>query len=183
MKFEADIILFFQSVFNQPYSIIFFKVITYLGSVTGVVFLSVILFFKDKRILFFYLSSVLTGLLFNNIIKEIVSRERPYITYPEIQDRLTAMGKSMPSSHSMMIAIFFVFSMYIIDKYCTNKKSYKVLLILIDTLVMVLVLISRMVLGQHYITDIISGFSFGIAFSFIMLLICFRAKINFKKTF
>lgn len=60
---------------------------------------------------------------------------------------------------------------------CFFKKKAKIILISIISILLVLIGLSRMVLGVHYFTDVIGGFALGtiILSTFIIL---YKAKIR-----
>lgn len=168
MKFEAEIILYLQSLFNSQLAINFFKIITYFGSFIGIALLFLLLFFKDKKLAFIYLSISIIASLGNYCLKILIQRPRPYISYPNIVNHLEALGSSMPSSHTIIISIFSIFCIFAINKYL-NKKNIQFLFKISTSLLCVIVMLSRMVLGQHYLLDIIIGFIIGLILSFLTL--------------
>ena len=183
MEFEAKLIINLQNIFSSEFGISFFKLITYMGSFVGIGLLFLIIFLKDKKLGLIYLLISVFSAIINYLIKSLINRPRPYVSYTEIKNYLQAMGSSMPSSHSMIMGIFLIFSVYVITKFI-NKNTLSKLTKIIVGIITILVLISRMVLGQHYITDIIVGFLCGIfiaTMSIWLLYIKNVVKINKKR--
>ena len=178
MQFEADIVIFLQSALKNY--IWFFKIITQLGSVIGVLIFGIIFFIKDKKYSVFYilLSGVCAGL--NFLVKFFTNRQRPYIIYPQIYNYLSALGSSMPSSHTIIITLAVIFLIYFTNKYFKKNLPY---VIVTGIALEVFVIISRMVLGQHYLTDCLVGLIVGVIISVLSLLVYNRKIkfINFKK--
>ncbi|MBQ7307928.1 MAG: phosphatase PAP2 family protein [Clostridia bacterium] len=168
MEFEANIILKLQSIFNGQIAINFFKIITYMGSYVGIGILFFVLLPKDKRFSIIYLVTSILSAVVNYLIKILIDRPRPYVSFMQIKNYLEAMGTSMPSSHSMIAGIFLIFSIFAINKFIQNKNLSKPLKFMVG-LIIILVLLSRMVLGQHYISDILVGLSLGIIVSLLTI--------------
>ena len=104
---------------------------------------------------------------FNNIIKLVCKRPRPYVASAEIKDRLHAGGYSFPSGHTQ--GYFVTATTNCIEIGSKSKsKPFKISTISIFAALGLLVMISRMYWGQHYLTDVIVGMSFGVAVPFFL---------------
>ena len=90
---------------------------------------------------------------------------------------MTEYSSSYPSGHSMVSIVFYGIIMYYIYDSLFFKKKAKIILISIISFLLVLIGLSRMVLGVHYFTDVIGGFALGtiILSTFIIL---YKAKIR-----
>ena len=97
-----------------------------------------------KKAVFIFFSAGIGGFLLF-AIKYSVQRVRPL---PDVHD-----GFSFPSGHSTFVALFFLALLFII-----NKKE---ILSPIATFAIIAVPISRMVLGAHFLTDVIAGVLLG----------------------
>lgn len=165
---EEKIIIWLQSFSNNFYDI-FFQSVSYLVSWVGAifVFLSILIFINKKYALCMGLGYVISVGI-NYIIKVIVARPRPYVTNPQIINKLTTVGESFPSGHSLSV-IFIVLSifalMYLLNKQgkfnLYNKTWFKVLCYISAGLLIVLTMLARMYLGQHYLSDILVGLALG----------------------
>lgn len=104
------------------------------------------------------------SVLINTLLKALINRPRPYEVDVSIIDMLHASGQSMPSGHTLsatIICAFIFFSVY----YYSKNRALKISLASVLALFLVLVGISRMYLGQHFISDVIVGFFLALAFS------------------
>ena len=97
-----------------------------------------------KKAVFIFFSAGIGGFLLF-AIKYSVQRVRPL---PEVHD-----GFSFSSGHSTFVALFFLALLFII-----NKKE---ILSAVATFAIIAVPISRMVLGAHFLTDVIAGVLLG----------------------
>ena len=72
-------------------------------------------------------------------------------------------GYSFPSGHSMISAAFYGFLIYLIYKKVKNKKL-KITLIIVLSILIVSIGISRIYLGVHYTSDVLGGFLLSISY-------------------
>ena len=110
------------------------------------VLLSAFLFWikEAQKAIFIFFSAGFGGLILF-IIKYTVQRVRPL---PEVFS-----GYSFPSGHSTIIVVFFLSLLFII-----NKKE---ILSMLATFAIIAVPISRVVLGAHFLSDVIAGLLLG----------------------
>ena len=140
------------------------KRITFLGSATMLILITIlsIIIIKNKKIGLFICANLIIITVINNIIKILVRRQRP-----PIENRLVVEKSfSFPSGHSMIGMAFYGFLVYLTYTNIENKKLRN-LIIVILILLPILIGISRIYLGVHYFSDVISGLIFSIAYLFI----------------
>lgn len=180
MAFEVNLIKFLQSGLSTGW-LSFFQVITLLGSWLGL-FIAFIIIVRKRGIMaiLLLLSFAFAG-SFNFILKNLVCRPRPFETYDFIVNYGGESGYSMPSGHSVCVAVLTVFLIvYLFQN--TKKTSVKVLGTVAIVLLALLVAFSRMVLGVHYLTDVIVGLLEGFVIASVILLIYnYRKLKNFIK--
>ncbi len=107
--------------------------------------------------------------LLNIWIKNLISRPRPL----EDMRLVEAYSYSFPSGHSMSAIAFYGFLIYLSYKLVRNPWL-KVFLILLNSILILSIGLSRVYLGVHYPSDVLAGFAAGL----FWLLICialFRA--------
>lgn len=75
-------------------------------------------------------------------------------------------GYSFPSGHSMISAAFYGFLIYLIYKKVKNKK-FKITLIIVLSILIVSIGISRIYLGVHYTSDVLAGFTVSVSYLII----------------
>ena len=173
---EISIIKFLQSASNPFYDFIFIfvsELASYKGFLITFAIFFILLIVKMKKkknstsfCLFTLSFGVTYGLsvLINTLLKALINRPRPYEVDMSIIDMLHASGQSMPSGHTLsatIICAFIFFSVY----YYSKNRALKISLASVLALFLVLVGISRMYLGQHFISDVIVGFFLALAFS------------------
>ena len=141
------------------------KFITNFGGAIFVISLTTILFFviKDKKIG----SSIITNLgivtILNQIIKFIMQRPRP-TEFRIIEET----GYSFPSGHSMVSLAFYGYLVYLIYKYINNKHLKRTLIIILSVLICIIG-VSRIYLGVHYTSDVLGGFLISFAYLIIYI--------------
>ncbi|MBF0715646.1 phosphatase PAP2 family protein [Gemelliphila palaticanis] len=109
--------------------------------------LGVFLFYiKEYKKSIFILSTAFFGSIVALIFKYSLQRTRPF---PDLFD-----GYSFPSGHSTVVALFFLSLLLVI-----NNSKDKVLIV--TKFALVLVPLSRVIIGAHYVTDVIAGLLLG----------------------
>lgn len=101
----------------------------------------------------------------NKLLKNWIGRERPALDH---LDEVASL--SFPSGHAMVGIIIYMLIAYFLVKYIPSKLG-KWLAVIICTIIILLVGISRVVLHVHYPTDVIGGFAFGFIWAFLWILI------------
>lgn len=128
-----------------------FKLFTMIGGIIGnIILINFILIINKKKGLYLLLDIGLIILL-NTIFKNIFMRERP-IGINIILEK----GYSFPSGHSMTaVAVYGLIIYYLYHS--RYKKHTKIAFIILASITMLLIPISRVYLGVHYFSDIIAG--------------------------
>ena len=134
--------------------------ITFLGSATGIIILTIILFLiiknKQQNILLGANLCIIT--LINQILKYLIMRPRPNI-FRIVEES----GYSFPSGHSMVSMAFYGYLIYLVYKNMKNKYL-KWFLIITLAILIILIGISRIYLGVHYTTDVLGGFLISLSY-------------------
>lgn len=143
----------------------FFIFITRLGNPIVIGILTVVVAWfvgihrNNKKIALWYVITVVFGAgVMNQVIKFFFQRERP----DNVEHLITQGGYSFPSGHAMGSVIVYGALLFLIIRTYSNWK-----VILPVTLVIVpligLIGYSRIYLGVHYPSDVIGGYSLGLA--------------------
>ena len=140
-----------------------FKFITYLGSAYVVISLIILGFIliKNKKYSLFMSINLISITLLQFILKNIYSRERP-IGISLIEES----GYSFPSGHSLTAMAFYGLLIYYIYKSNINKNK-KIVLEILLSIIILLIGLSRVYLGVHFVTDVVGAFSFSICYLII----------------
>lgn len=140
-----------------------FKFITYLGSAYVVISLTILGFIliKNKKYSLFMSINLISITLLQFILKSIYSRERP-IDISLIEES----GYSFPSGHSLTAMAFYGLLIYYIYKSNINKNK-KIVLEILLSIIILLIGLSRVYLGVHYVTDVVGAFLFSICYLII----------------
>ena len=139
------------------------KFITFLGSATFVISLTVLalLFIKNKRIGIFMAIDLIVITIFQHILKPIFGRIRPLDI-----NLIKETSYSFPSGHSLTAMAFYGFIIYLIYK---SNLKYKKLYIILLSILILLIGLSRVYLGVHFITDVLGGFTFSVFYLIIFI--------------
>lgn len=151
----------------------FMQFLSYCGSVMVLVPITLIIVMtirKSKKYSFYSWmigANLLTSSVLDEIFKLLFHRQRPNLVR-----LISAPGFSFPSGHSMIGLCFYGFLAYLI---CANSKSrWRYFLVLPFALLILSIGISRIYLGVHYASDVIGGFSAGLAWLAIFITISNR---------
>lgn len=157
---------FLISDFTTPIA----KFITNFGGAIFLIILTITLFIliKNKKIGLSIILNliVITGL--NQILKNILQRPRP-TEYRLIEET----GFSFPSGHSMVSMAFYGYLIYLIYKYVKNKYLKWISIVLLSILICYIG-ISRIYLGVHYTSDVLGGFLISLSYLIVYTLIVNR---------
>ena len=139
-------------------------VITEIGSTIGVIIVlitSLISFIKTKKLSDFkyVLMNTIIGVLLMKGIKEIVRRVRP--SWKWIKEG----GYSYPSGHTISAVLLYGTLLLIVKKHVHGKLRKPLIAFL--SIMMILIPISRIYFGVHYLTDVLASVILG----FIILII------------
>ena len=158
----------FMSIVN-PSATKIIIVITGVGDTLPMLIMSVLLFIfllvmKRKHSAAILAFSMLAGLLLKEVVKYLIARERPIGIVAE-------SGYSFPSGHATMAVIFFLLVIYLF------KNDFKNLLlrysfILVFSLLILAIVVSRLYLGVHWFSDVNGGVFLGLfCMSFFMIIV------------
>ncbi|MCM3773601.1 phosphatase PAP2 family protein [Priestia aryabhattai] len=115
--------------------------------------LIVFLFFKKDYIgMISAFLLILSGDIINKAVKDAVERGRPLEGIE---------GDSFPSSHAMMGILLYGLIIFFLTKHMNNQKLAKWYQRAI-TLIILLIGMSRILLREHFLTDVLAGYSLGL---------------------
>lgn len=162
---DVQIIEFLREISNPVFDW-FFRIITEVGDQYFFIVVGAILFWTiDKKYAHKFVMTYLLVSLVNEGLKAIFKRPRPYL-----EDSITAplgyetTGYSFPSGHSAASGVMGYTALNGAKK--TGKKWIKY----VGIAIMVLVPFSRMILAQHYFTDVLVG----LVYSFFAAMLLFK---------
>lgn len=177
MDFEIRIIQFLQAG-RSPFFDVSFQIFSMLGTLLAICAFVLFLLFYNRKLALCYLMSYGFVFVTVSILKSLVARDRPFAVCEEIE----LIGKissdySFPSGHtacSMAIAIFL--GAFLFEKY--KDKSSRTWIVVCLTIYVLLVALSRMYLGAHYLTDVLAAMAISAVICAIGLVVM---KIFIKK--
>lgn len=175
---EFDKLAFSLFKIRTPLLTKIFLIITNLGSPYVLILLTLLSFLlKNKKLSFIITANLGLITIINQVLKFIVKRPRPSDLFLIVET-----GYSFPSGHSMVSLSFYGLLIYFIYKYFKNKKL-KIFLITLFFLIIVLIGVSRVYLGVHFVSDVISGFLLSLSYLIIFIKVInkFILKESYEK--
>ena len=141
------------------------KFITNFGGAIFLIILTIVLLIliKNKKIGISIFSNLVTITILNQILKAILQRPRP-TEYRIVEET----GYSFPSGHSMVSMAFYGYLIYLIYKYVKNNYIKWSSIVLLSILICSIG-ISRIYLGVHYTSDVLGGFLISMSYLVIYI--------------
>ena len=141
------------------------KFVTNFGGAIFLIVLTIALFIliRYKKIGVSIFSNLVLVTILNQLLKRILQRPRP-TEYRIIEET----GYSFPSGHSMVSMAFYGYLIYLIYKYVKNKYVKWISIVLLSILICSIG-VSRIYLGVHYTSDVLGGFFISISYLIIYI--------------
>ena len=105
------------------------------------------------------LVTVVGAQMLNNVLKDWFHRTRP----APVEGLIPAQAFSFPSGHAMVAAAFYLFVGYLAWRIL--KGRVRIVCAAFLVLIALLIGLSRLYLGVHYLTDVVAGYIAGIAWT------------------
>lgn len=136
-----------------------FRIITEFGYVYAavVIILFMAIFSKFDRGTVIAIFGIIFATILNLVLKLYFDRERPNSALQWMRESDT----SFPSGHSCTAAFLYSYLTYYLFKN-NKKKIIKYTLLIVSIVLIPTIMLSRIVLGMHYFSDIIAGAMVGI---------------------
>jgi membrane-associated phospholipid phosphatase len=161
MTFEINLIKWLQSIRSDILDFIFEFFTVFGEELVVIAVLGFVYWAIDKKTGEKLGITVFISLGFNALLKLIIMRPRPFMVDDSIINLRpeTSGGYSMPSGHTQSASTVFF------GLYQFLKKRY---LMIIAIIITILVAISRMYIGVHYLTDVLVGGILGFLITYYM---------------
>jgi undecaprenyl-diphosphatase len=112
---------------------------------------------RQRRLVWFLLVTPLGGGIVDTLVKAAVHRPRPVVDHPVA----TALGKSFPSGHAMSSLVTYGALVLVFLPVVPRAARHAVLAV--ATLLVVAIGTSRLLLGVHFLSDVVGGWVLGLA--------------------
>lgn len=178
-SFDQGVTHIFYNIRTQELTVIM-RIFTFLGGqiflevtiIATILFLLISKHIKDGLVFAFIL---LSGVFLNLYLKNFFQRERP-----DLSPLVLENSYSFPSGHAMNSFIFYTCLSYFIFRKLQNTKL-RIVLIMLSSILIFLIGVSRIYLGVHYPSDVIAGYFAGLCW--FVLIIIFDKSVYFFKLF
>lgn len=141
------------------------KFITNFGGAIFLIILTILLLvvLKNKKVGLSICINLVVVTILNQLLKRLLQRPRP-TEFRIIEET----GYSFPSGHSMVSMAFYGYLIYLIYRFVKNKYLKWISIVLLSLLIC-LIGISRIYLGVHYTSDVLGGFLISISYLVIYI--------------
>jgi undecaprenyl-diphosphatase len=150
--------------FRSDFLDTFFLFITQFGDETVFLIVGAVLYWTfDKKFAYRFIMFFLYGAVLNGSLKFLTDTPRPYVEHPDTIQLIGegSLGTSLPSGHAQNSTTM---ALILAEKHRQVGKWFSTFL----TVMVILVMLSRLYLGEHYLSDVIFGSA--IAYSFYQLI-------------
>lgn len=110
-----------------------------------------------RRVATFLVATTLGGGIVSSSIKVLVDRPRPEVDHPIV----TAFGKSFPSGHALSSTV--VYGAVLLAFLPVVPRRHRRAVVVATGCVVLAVGVSRLLLGVHFVTDVVAGHVLGVA--------------------
>lgn len=165
-KLDLHLYIFLTTHYSS-FLISFFRVITFFGSEVLIMGISLFLIIfliqkKRKRAAITALVSLVGSAILVSFFKSFFERARPGSCPNYFHFLGGASGCfSFPSGHSTISFYFYGLITYLILRFTSLSKRWRVIISLITIFLVMLIAFSRLYLGLHFLSDVIGGFLLG----------------------
>lgn len=153
------------------------KFLTFLGSGPVLITLTIIIILAlhkyGKKSYYGWIIGInlIASTLLNETFKVIFQRQRP-----DLLRLIDITGYSFPSGHSMISLSYYGLLAYILWKNVKSSLRYPV--VILSVILIISIGISRIYLGVHYASDVLGGFSAGLAWLAVFIVLSNRFQKN-----
>jgi len=149
---DLEFVKWIQS-FRNPILDWFFYLVTQLGDQIVFILVAVIIYWTiDKKFAHKFVFTFMISAIVNSSLKEIFKRPRPYnFSGVSMEEAWYTTGFSFPSGHAQASGVLGYTLLH------SSKKLSSKLLKYLGIFVLVFVPLSRIYLGQHFLTDVLVG--------------------------
>ena len=173
---DLSIVKWFQSLQSNGLDY-FFLFITEFGDELAFFVISAILYWTiNKKFAYRFMMIFLTSVSLNAVFKHIIIRPRPFVAYPDqvISIGDPTHGYSMPSGHAQNGGIT---ALLLNERFGHLRKWVTPFLVVMA----LLVALSRIYLGQHYLTDVIAGLGVAALIYVAFIKLSSKFQLTFKQ--
>ncbi len=176
MEWQFEIIRALQSISNGFTDLLFGGITLFGDEIVLIAVAAVLYICFDKNFAYKLIMVFLLGSFVVDIMKGAFQVERPFFSDMSLCIGEPTEGFSFPSGHTMTAVVLYgMTAIWLVKKYGLRGKKKTLTYSAAGTLTF-LVALSRMYLGQHFLTDVTMGFLVGAVTIMLFLLLEFVLK-------
>ena len=157
-----EFVEWFQS-FSNSFLDFFFNMVSFLGEdYIYITIMGFVYWTYNKKFGEFLGLSLAFSMVLNNTLKEIFDAPRPFAEYPNRVENLrpsTSSGNSFPSGHTQLFSTFLFGAAFYL------KKKW---LFVTASILVLLMMMSRIYLGVHYLEDVVVAAIIGLVLGYLI---------------
>jgi len=151
---------YFFSTIRTPGRTVFFKLMTMIGNpkTAVIIFILVSIFFlykKQKKVLVAFIITLGIAESITYVAKMVFHRARP------LHGLVIETDYSFPSGHATAAMALYGFLLFYLLRKKTIPTPIKILVLVLGVALILLIGISRLYLGVHYLSDVLAGYVVG----------------------
>lgn len=166
-KLDNNIMKFIYSIRGNKNNALYYIVrfLTEFGSyiVISLIFIIIGIYYKFNKKFWFIALTFLITILFGYGLKKIIQRVRP----DELNWWMNEDSFSFPSGHTLASSCLYLI-IFLVFKHENINKTIKNIIRILCIVILVIVPITRLILGVHYLTDLIGGLLLTFSVVFLM---------------
>lgn len=181
INFDRAVIASIQGV-ESPFLTRVMKLFTFIGSTPVIIMLTIFLLFFLYRVLhhrlelILFTTAIIGSAILNGMLKQFFQRVRP-----DFHRLIDVGGYSFPSGHAMNAFTVYGVLSFLLWRHLPSRWGRSILII-VSTVMILTIGISRIYLGVHYPSDIIGGyFASGIWITTAILFFQFYKEKRYNK--
>lgn len=144
----------------------------------GVGSIALILYFKGYGKEAFFVFLTLLAIPYSLLLKGVFKVERPITAV--FHEHIFFDNYSFPSTHVVFYTVFFGLLIFLALRLSSFSRSMRYFIGIVSSYLIIFVAVSRIMLGMHWINDVIGGYIFGLVFLLSLVIVYIKSPSTAK---